>query len=198
MTRIGVDGKMTTIIDILREEHRNIEKVLLVLEQELDVFDRREQPDYEVLQAIIGYFQDYPERCHHPKEDMVFAKLKVRDAVAAESVGDLVAEHQEETKRLQRLAQAIESVLAGREMLRTSFDAIARNFIEHERSHIDMEERALFPAAVKALRPEDWAGIDARLNDKQDPLANEIIEEKFRFLHQRILQWEEQDAAERA
>ena len=189
---------MTTIIDILREEHRNIEKVLLVLEQELDVFDRREQPDYEVLQAVIGYFQDYPERCHHPKEDMVFAKLKARDPVAAESVGDLVAEHQEETKRLQRLAQAIESVLAGREMLRTSFDAIARNFIEHERSHIDMEERALFPAAVKALRPEDWAGIDARLNDKQDPLANEIIEEKFRFLHQRILQWEEQDAAERA
>ena len=198
MTRIGVDGKMTTIIDILREEHRNIEKVLLVLEQELDVFDRREQPDYEVLQAVIGYFQDYPERCHHPKEDMVFAKLKARDPVAAESVGDLVAEHQEETKRLQRLAQAIESVLAGREMLRTSFDAIARNFIEHERSHIDMEERALFPAAVKALRPEDWAGIDARLNDKQDPLANEIIEEKFRFLHQRILQWEAQDEAERA
>ena len=189
---------MTTIIDILREEHRNIEKVLLVLEQELDVFDRREQPDYEVLEAVIGYFQDYPERCHHPKEDMVFAKLKARDPVAAESVGDLVAEHQEETKHLQRLAQAVESVLAGREMLRTSFDTIARNFIEHERSHIDMEERALFPAAVKALRPEDWAGIDARLNDKQDPLANEIIEEKFRFLHQRILQWEEQDAAERA
>lgn len=189
---------MTTIIDILREEHRNIEKVLLVLEQELDVFDRREQPDYEVMQAIIGYFQGYPERCHHPKEDMVFEKLKARDPVAAESVGDLVAEHQEESKRLQRLAQAIDNILTGREVLRASFDAVVRNFIEHERSHIDMEERALFPAAVKALRPEDWAGIDARLNDKRDPLTNDVIEEKFRFLHQRILQWEAQDAAERA
>jgi hemerythrin-like domain-containing protein len=189
---------MTTIIDILREEHRNIEKVLLVLEQELDVFDRCEQPDYEVLQAIISYFQDYPDRCHHPKEDMVFEKLKARDPVAAESVGDLEAEHQEETKRLQRLAQALENIVTGREILRKSFDTIVRNFIEHERHHIDMEERALFPAAVKALRPEDWAGIDARLSDKQDPLANEVIEEKFRFLHQCILQWEEQDEAERA
>ena len=189
---------MTAIIDILREEHRNIEKVLLVLEQELDVFDRREQPDYEVLQAVIGYFQDYPERCHHPKEDMVFEKLKARDPVAAESVGDLESEHQEESKRLQRLAQALENILTGREVLRQSFDAIVRNFIAHERQHIDMEERGLFPAALKALRPEDWAGIDARLNDRQDPLANEVIEEKFRFLHKRILQWEEQNEAERA
>jgi hemerythrin-like domain-containing protein len=193
-----MDDKMTTIIDILREEHRNIEKVLLVLERELDVFDRSEQPDYEVLQAIISYFQDYPDRCHHPKEDMVFEKLKARDPVAAERVGDLEVEHQEETKRLQRLAQALENILTGREVLRKNFDTIVRNFIEHERHHIDMEERALFPAAVKALRPEDWAGIDARLNDKQDPLANEVIEEKFRFLHQCILQWEEQDEAERA
>jgi hemerythrin-like domain-containing protein len=189
---------MATIIDILREEHRNIEKMLLVLEQELDVFDRREQPDYEVLQAVIDYFQDYPDHCHHPKEDLVFERLKARDPVAAESVGDLVAEHQEESRRLQRLAQAIENVLAGREILRTSFDAVARNFIEYERRHIEMEERAFFPAAVKALRPDDWAGIDARLNNRRDPLADEVLEEKFRFLHQRILQWEEQDKAERA
>ena len=33
------------IIDLLRQEHRNIEKLLLVLEQELSVFDRGERPD---------------------------------------------------------------------------------------------------------------------------------------------------------
>jgi hemerythrin-like domain-containing protein len=186
---------MTTIIDTLREEHRNIEKMLLVLEQELDVFDRGEQPDYEVLQAVISYFQDYPDRCHHPKEDMVFEKLKARDPVAAENIGDLEAEHQEVSKRLQRLALALQSILTEREVLRTSFDRVVRNFIEHERQHIGMEERALFPAAIKALRPEDWAAIDARLNDRQDPLASD--EEKFRFLYQRILRWEEQDKAER-
>jgi hemerythrin-like domain-containing protein len=32
---------MTKIIEILREEHRNIEELLLVLEQELHVFDSR-------------------------------------------------------------------------------------------------------------------------------------------------------------
>ena len=70
---------MTRIIESLREEHRNIEELLLVLEQELGVFDRNERPDYEIIKAVIGYFQDYPDCCHHPKEDMIFEKLKVRD-----------------------------------------------------------------------------------------------------------------------
>ena len=37
------------IIDFLRQEHRNIEKLLLVLEQELSLFARGERPDYEVI-----------------------------------------------------------------------------------------------------------------------------------------------------
>jgi len=189
---------MVAIIDILREEHRNIEKMLRVLEQELEVFDRREEPDYEVIQAIISYFQDYPERCHHPKEDMVFLKLKERDSAAAASVGDLEAEHREESARLRELADELENILTGREVLRQSFDTILRNFIAHERHHIDMEERKLFPAALKALRPDDWVGIDARLSARKDPLVDETIEEKFSFLRQRILQWEEQNEAERS
>ena len=106
---------MASIIDILLEEHRNIEKLLLVLEQELEVFDHSEPPDYEILQAIIEYFKDYPESYHHPKEDIVFEKLKLRDPAAVARVGDVEAEHQVETKRLHRFAQAVDDILAGRE-----------------------------------------------------------------------------------
>ena len=159
---------MSNIIQILLEEHRNIDKLLLVLEHELEVFDRSEEPDYEILQAVIQYFQDYPESCHHPKEDMVFEKLKVRDSAAANSIGDVEAEHQVETKRLLGFAQAVEHILAGREFLRQAFHNVVHDFIEHQRQHMDKEERLLFPAAIKALRLEDWAEIDARLNDRKD------------------------------
>ena len=43
------------IIDVLRQEHRNIETLLLVLEQEMSIFDRAERPDYEVIWAVIAY-----------------------------------------------------------------------------------------------------------------------------------------------
>jgi hemerythrin-like domain-containing protein len=188
---------MSNIIQILLEEHRNIDKLLLVLEHELEVFDRSEEPDYEILQAVIQYFQDYPENCHHPKEDMVFEKLKVRDPAAANRIGDVEAEHQVETKRLRRLVEAVEEILAGREFLRQTFHDVVHDFIEHQRQHMDKEEQLLFPAAVQGLRPDDWAEIDTRLNDRKDPLFNGVIETKFQALQRTILRWQRETETSR-
>jgi len=184
---------MTRIIETLREEHRNIEELLLVLEKELSVFDRNERPDYEVIQAVIRYFEDYPDCCHHPKEDMIFDKLKARDSVAAESVGDLEAEHQNEGKRLRRVAQVVRSVLTDHDILRQTFHNTMRDFIDLERKHMDMEERVLFSTAIHTLRPEDWAEIEAVWSEKQDSLFHAVMEERCQSLRERILQWEREN-----
>jgi hemerythrin-like domain-containing protein len=76
------------------QEHRNIETLLAVLERELEIFDRGDRPDYEVIRAIISYFEVYPEVYHHPQENLVFAKIKIRDPAAAAKVGNLAHEHQ--------------------------------------------------------------------------------------------------------
>jgi hemerythrin-like domain-containing protein len=188
---------MARIIEILLDEHRNIEKLLHVLEQELEVFDHNESPDYEILQAIIDYFQDYPESYHHPKEDIVFERLKLRDPAAAALIGDAESDHQIETDRLRQFAQAVEDVLAGREFLRQTFHNVVRDFIAHQRQHMAKEERLLFPSAVKALQPEDWAEIDARLSDRKDPLFDDVNENKFHALEQAILQWEQETEVNR-
>jgi len=188
---------MSNIIQILLEEHRNIDKLLLVLEHELEVFDRSEEPDYEILRAVIEYFQDYPENCHHPKEDVVFDKLKLRDPAAAERIGDAEAEHKIETQRLRRLVEAVEEILAGREFLRQTFHDVVFDFIKHQRQHMDKEERLLFPAAVQRLRPEDWAAIDARLEDRKDPLFNGAVETKFQALQRTIMRWQRETETSR-
>jgi len=192
----GRHQPMTQLIDILREEHRNIEKMLLVLERELSVFNRAERPDYHIIQSVIEYFQDYPDCCHHPKEDMIFEKLKARDPTAAASVGDLEAEHAKGSKRLRRVARTVENVLADGEILRQTVDEVIRDFIDHERRHIAMEERVFFPAAVEALRPQEWAEIYSRSTARTDPL-NVALEDKYRLLRQLILQWEQEAEAER-
>jgi len=184
---------MASIIETLREEHRNIEELLVVLEQELSVFDRNERPDYEVIQAVIRYFEDYPDCCHHPKEDMIFEKLKARDSVAAEIVGDLEAEHDNEGKRLRQVAHVVRSVLTDHDILRQTFHNTMRNFIDLERKHMQMEERVLFSTAVDVLPPEDWAAIEAAWRDKQDSLFNAAIEERCRSLRERILLWEREN-----
>ncbi len=172
--------------------------MLLVLKRELDIFARGERPDYEVVRAVIAYFQVYPDTYHHPQENLVFEKLKVRDSAAAANVGDLVAEHQIGSERLHRVAQAIESVLADRELLRQTVNDIIRDFIEHERRHIAMEDRYFFPAAVKALQAQDWTEIACKLTDKKDPLFNEVVEDRFNAVRRHIIQLEQEAEAERS
>jgi hemerythrin-like domain-containing protein len=69
------EDAMVEIIAILRQEHRNIEKLLLVIEQELTVFDRGERPDYQVFGAIIEFFKNYPDTCHHPRRTSFMRNL---------------------------------------------------------------------------------------------------------------------------
>jgi hemerythrin-like domain-containing protein len=186
------------IIERLSREHRNIEMLLAVLERELEVFDRGDRPDYEVIRAIISYFELYPETYHHPQEDLVFARLKLRDPAAAARVGDLALEHQKAAERLRRVAQAVDSVLADRDiLLRENVDNVVRDFIESQRRHIMMEDRDFFPAAVKSLEPQDWTEIATASISPDDPLFSEAAEETFDELRARILQLEQEAERER-
>ena len=189
---------MVEIIEILRQEHRNIEKLLQVMEQELTVFDRGERPDYEVFGAIVEFFKNYPDSCHHPKEDMIYEKFRTRDPGRAASVGDLEAEHREGAVRLRRVARVIESVLNDQELLRESVDRIVRDFIDSERKHIALEEEVVFPAIVDTLQPGDWADIALTLADRYGPPSEADFEEQFSTLRRDILELEEAAVARRS
>ena len=188
---------MTYVIEVLRQEHRNIEKLLQVLEQELSVFDRGDRPEYEVIVRVFDYFREYPDSCHHPKEDMIFDKLKSRDPAAAEKMGDLRAEHEEEASRLRHAAQAIDRVLGDQDLVRATVGDIIRNFIAHERQHMNMEELIFFPTALDALQPTDWADIALKLADRCDPLNGPDLEQKFGMLRRKILEMEAEVEVER-
>ena len=80
---------MVTVIYTLREEHRNIARLLNALEHQIEIFARAGAPDYDVIRGIAEYFLDYPDRCHHPKEDVVFDRLCARFPRDAGVVGFL-------------------------------------------------------------------------------------------------------------
>jgi len=125
------------------------------------------------------------------QEHRNIAKLKIRDPAAAAKVGNLTLEHQKGAERLRRAAQAVDGVLADREILRQNVDNIVRDFIESERRHIMMEDRDFFPAALKALEPQDWTEIASTLTSRKDPLFSEVAEKRFHALRAHILQLEQ-------
>jgi hemerythrin-like domain-containing protein len=180
---------MTGTLRQLHEEHRRVEKLLLVLEEELALFDRQERPDYEVLQAAMDFFQDYLVSCHDPKERLIFECLKARDPEAAARLGGLEVEHAQDAGRLLRLSYGLSNILNDRDVPREAFHDAVRDFIAHVRHEINVEERMLFPAAINALQPEDWEDIKAT--------ARDTSEERLQLLCERILEWENSNRAAR-
>jgi hemerythrin-like domain-containing protein len=98
---------------------------------------------------------------------------------------------------LHRVAQAVGYVLADGEVLRQNVDTIVRDFIAHERHHMMMEDRDFFPAALKALEPQDWTEIASAATSRKDPLFSDVTEERFDALRAHILRLEQEAEAER-
>jgi hemerythrin-like domain-containing protein len=175
-----------------------MELLLQILEQEIAVFDRPDRPDFDIIAGIVDYFRSYPAQCHHPKEDLLFAKLNARDPEGAAGIINIEAEHGQAARRLERFARLAEEILDDQQIARGVLDAAVREFVEHERRHMQLEERELLPSALARLHAEDWADLDARLTDTRDPLFSRESEARCEQLKQRIARWERENQADRA
>lgn len=186
---------MSEVMTQLREEHRNIAKLLRALEHQLAIFDTAERPDYDVLAAIADYFVGFPDRCHHPKEDLIYRKMCERDPTLGQTMADLEAEHEEISALARHFQEAVQNVLQDVEIPRSAFDEVAHHFVTDQRCHMQMEEEHFFPLALQILTPDDWAEIDERVTREEDPVFGVKVSQEFAALRDNILKWEAEDEA---
>lgn len=178
---------MSEIMLMLHLEHRNMERVLVCLEQRLEALTAGDDVDRVMLGSIIEYFRSFPDRCHHPKENLVYARLIRRCPAAAGPIGDLLSEHAARSRETDRLASLLDATLCGDEMARWRFAGAARAFVAGQRRHIEQEETHFFPAALRYLDADDREDIDFAVFDDLDPLFVNVAEERFRELRDLIL-----------
>ncbi len=179
------------VVESLHEDHANLAKLLDALERQLALFAEGEPLDTDIVEGILEYTLNYPDLHHHPKEDLLYERLRAVDPDAAETVGDLAAEHQDLAELARRFAAAIHNILRDLEVPRDSFEAVARRFLETYREHMVKEEQEFLPAARRSLSAADLADIDARVMQHQDPLFGAEAEERFAALRRDILHWAE-------
>jgi Uncharacterized conserved protein len=181
---------MSEIIRVLRREHANMLSLVKALEWHVAEFERGGRPDYEVIRAAVDYFLGFPDLYHHPKEDMIFAVFEERDSEAAWHVGDLRREHEVIAARTRELSAGLNVVLEEAQVPRESFVRWARAFTDLQLLHMRMEEEVFFPAALKVLTEEDWAGLEAQMTSDEDPLFGENVGARFETLRETILRWQ--------
>ena len=154
--------EMTNILLMLRRDHERTGALLDFLERELDTLDAGGAADCGLVRRAAVYFLNYPDLVHHPKEDLVYDRLRRRDPAGAESLVNLRAEHEILATLTRRFAAAAYRIDRDIAEAGEMFGPISRDFVVTYRPHIAMEEVRFFPAALAALTLADWAEIDAR------------------------------------
>jgi hemerythrin-like domain-containing protein len=161
---------MSRAIDTIRSEHHNMTRLLDILDHQINLFERAIQPDYDLIKEIIDYFLTFPDLYHHPKEDLIFRRIKKRAPEIAENLFDLEQEHGRVSERLHAFTRAVVNVMLEVEVPRDQFVAVAREFIEGERKHMSEEEGHFFKLAEETLDETDWDAIDRAIEQFTDPL----------------------------
>ena len=69
------DSALVGVIEMLYSEHSHFLSLLDTLEQETEKLKPGKVPDYHLLLDIVDYLTHYPDQYHHPREDLLFAKM---------------------------------------------------------------------------------------------------------------------------
>jgi hemerythrin-like domain-containing protein len=176
-------------IRIIREEHQSLAAVLHGLQYLVrEIRAHRAEPDFVLLGSMVYYIDTFPERLHHPKEDVwLFRLLHLRYPPAKELLVRLKAEHRAGAAKLKELEQALMRYQQGGRGEFPVFGGAVDAYVAFERNHMRAEETEVIPLAQKYLMPEDWAEIDAAFLDHTDPLLGEAARDDFRGLFRRIV-----------
>lgn len=180
---------MTEVIRVLRREHANMFALINTLQAHVNVFARGEEPDYDVIRAVLNYFRSFPDLYHHPKEDLVFARLQARNPGGTGRIGDLRRQHETLAASSRELSEGIAAVLDEAEVSRDSIVKWAGDFITLQLEHMEMEEKLFFPSALRDLTATDWLELEAVMTDQEDPLFGEEVQQPFDDLYRMILRW---------
>ncbi|MDO9143352.1 hemerythrin domain-containing protein [Rhodoferax sp.] len=179
---------MTIATTIIRDEHRALASVIKGLQflvQEIQ--NRGQTPDFPLLQSIVSYIEQFPDKLHHPKEDQyLFPALRLRHPASAAELDILEEEHERGTPLTARVANTLRAYQADP----SGFDAFASavdDYANFHWEHMSREEDVILPLAEKYLTAEDWLGINAAFKSNSDPLVGINAQREFRELFRRLV-----------
>ena len=135
---------------------------------------------------IMYYMTHYSDALHHPKEDIVFARIKSRDASASATIEELTTQHTQLREMDQAIVRVLDDVVNGSITSRERMEATARAYVAGLRAHMRTEESEILPRAARLLSESDWTEIDAAIANFDDPVFGSQVHERYARLREQI------------
>lgn len=176
----------STTLTVWHADHIKFGQLLNLLESELQRFHDAGYPDYQLMLDIMFYMTHYSDVLHHPKEDLLFARMKLHDADVGRTADELTKQHAQLRNMGNAMVGALDDIVNGSIAPRERVEATARAYVGALRAHMRTEENEMLPAAERLLSEADWTEIDAAIATFDDPLFGCEVHERYAGLRAQI------------
>jgi len=139
---------------LLKDEHRVIEKVLDALERQLP-----DPVDVKFFRQVIDFLRNFADGCHHAKEENELFPVLESMGIPREQgpIGCMLDEHEMGRALIRRIESKIDSAAAGDPGAASVLRSAATAYIKLLREHINKEDNVLFVMADRVLGHEAQA-----------------------------------------
>jgi hemerythrin-like domain-containing protein len=171
----------------LRAEHRHIATVMQLFADQLKAIESGELVDTHVVYEIMDYMVSWPDRYHHPREDLIYGRVTELDATAADEVDSLQRDHDSTATRGREVLQDIEHWREG-EISGAAVVKSGRAYIDHMYEHMNIEEKVVFPHIESVLTIQDWRELaeDDQIQAVADPVFGPRVQREFRNMTRKM------------
>jgi hemerythrin-like domain-containing protein len=173
------------VVDRWHTDHRNYAQLLDLIERQVDAFHAGKRPDFELLRLIVYYLRHYPDRFHHPREDVAFARIVERNPRLQLEIARRMQEHTVIAAAGEELLNCMDQIIAGVVIERATLERVAATYLVYYRYHLAAEERQVIPRAVELLTMADWLAV-AAIATEPDPLFGTDSQPRYEELRRRL------------
>jgi hemerythrin-like domain-containing protein len=177
---------MADPVAVWHAEHARFASLLDFIEQQMTVFHKGVDPDYELMRDVVYYLHNYADRYHHPREDVAFARLVKRDPAMSLPVNRLLQEHRVLESAGKALLKHLDDILEDVVIERATVETAAAIYLVYYRHHLALEENEVLPRAARILKPVDWTAVATAVPAVPDPLFGDDVVERYRELRRRL------------
>ena len=144
-------------LDLLKQEHDVIERVLDLLEHAAGRVEARRRVPEGFKSWAVEFFRQFADRCHHAKEEDILFPLLEQRGIPREGgpIGVMLSEHEIGRECVRRMDDATDPTPKHD----AAFAAAAEEYTTLLREHIFKENNILFQMARQCLSKQDAADV---------------------------------------
>ncbi|WNZ55782.1 hemerythrin domain-containing protein [Microbulbifer sp. MKSA007] len=172
-------------------DHKHMQELLNAFEQLLlDLFgcSNRDPNTLSLILDALDYLSAYPDRYHHPVEDLIFSRLLTKPVHDRESIYEAQMQHENIAAATKHMCALFYAIANDATVERRVLQGACNSYLKLQRKHMDLENKSIFPQIEQYLGTTDWIYIQKQVSELSCRYFDRATRKIYESLHEDLTQ----------